>query len=104
MAESYTGTEGQAALAAGYPILDGTEDRREGYLAVNKTRDMIATGTLHPDDAAPVGAVEGGKLVRYKANTRVPVSSPIAAADAANKAYVDAQIAALSARIAKLGG
>lgn len=42
MPETYTGTEGTEALAAGYDILDGTEDRRDGWLAINKTRDYLA--------------------------------------------------------------
>lgn len=42
MPENYTGTEGTDALAAGYDILDGTEDRRDGWLAINKTRDYLA--------------------------------------------------------------
>lgn len=42
MPESYTGNEGTDALAAGYDILDGTEDRRDGWLAINKTRDYLA--------------------------------------------------------------
>lgn len=41
MAETYTGTEGTAALAAGMKIADGTEDRRQGYLAINRSRDYI---------------------------------------------------------------
>lgn len=42
MAEEYTGDEGNDALDAGYDIMDGTEDRREGWRAINKTRDLIA--------------------------------------------------------------
>lgn len=42
MAETYTGDEGDDALAASMDILDGTEDRRDGWLAINKTRDYIA--------------------------------------------------------------
>ncbi|QMU97975.1 hypothetical protein FVO59_12765 [Microbacterium esteraromaticum] len=43
MPETYTGTEGTTALADGMTILDGTEDRRTGWLGLNKTRDYIAT-------------------------------------------------------------
>lgn len=42
MPESYTGTEGTEAAAAGMDVLDGTEDRRQGWLAINKARDYIA--------------------------------------------------------------
>lgn len=42
MAETYTGTEGTEALNAGMTILDGTEDRRQGWLSINKARDYIA--------------------------------------------------------------
>lgn len=42
MPESYTGTEGTEAAAAGLDVLDGTEDRRQGWLAINKARDYIA--------------------------------------------------------------
>lgn len=42
MPESYTGDEGDDALAAGLDVMDGTEDRRDGWRAINKTRDMIA--------------------------------------------------------------
>ncbi len=42
MPETYTGTEGTDAALAGMAALDGTEDRRKGWLAINKTRDYIA--------------------------------------------------------------
>lgn len=107
MAETYTGNEGQTALADGMDIMDGTEDRRKGYLAINKTRDYIVTKLtalkawaettfLAKSEAAAAGVATGGKLVRYKANTRVTVSSPIEAADAANKLYVDNAIENIS--------
>lgn len=41
MPETYTGNEGTAAFNAGLTIMDGTEDRRDGWLAINKTRDFI---------------------------------------------------------------
>lgn len=43
MPESYVGNEGTTAAQDGMTILDGTEDRRTGWLAINKTRDYIAT-------------------------------------------------------------
>lgn len=43
MPESYVGNEGTAAAADGMTVLDGTEDRRTGWLAINKTRDYIVS-------------------------------------------------------------
>lgn len=43
MPETYTGDEGTIAANAGMTILDGTEDRRTGYLGINKARDYLAT-------------------------------------------------------------
>ncbi len=45
MPETYSGDEGADALDAGMSTLDGTEDRRDGWLSINKTRDYIATKT-----------------------------------------------------------
>lgn len=98
---------GDDALEAGMDILDGNEDRREGYDEINKSRDYIArffdavktwvtTNFLATSEAAAPGSAVGGKLVRYKNDTRVTVSSPIAQADAANKLYVDNAIAGIS--------
>ena len=42
MAETYNGTEGNAASAAGYSVMDGDEDWRDGWRAINKTRDLLA--------------------------------------------------------------
>lgn len=42
MPETYTGDEGDDALDAGYDVMDGNEDRRDGWRAINKTRDYIA--------------------------------------------------------------
>ncbi|WP_282845859.1 hypothetical protein [Microbacterium oxydans] len=43
MPESYVGNEGTAAAADGMTVLDGTEERRTGWLAINKTRDYIVS-------------------------------------------------------------
>jgi hypothetical protein len=66
MPESYTGDEGDTALAAGMPVMDGTEKRQKGYLAINKTRDLIvsyvtsaiaaAIATIWPISAGGTGA------------------------------------------------
>ena len=42
MPETYTGDEGDVALAAGYDVMDGGEDRRDGWRAINRTRDYVA--------------------------------------------------------------
>lgn len=42
MPETYTGDEGTEAANAGYSAADGTEDRRDGWLAINRTRDYVA--------------------------------------------------------------
>jgi hypothetical protein len=42
MPESYDGNEGNDALAAGYSKMDGAEDRRDGWRAINLTRDYVA--------------------------------------------------------------
>ena len=115
MPETYTGDEGDAALAAGLDVMDGGEDASDIDAAINKTRDYVAAtqasipaqlaGYLPTTEAAAAGVIAAGKLVRYKANTRIPVSSPIAAEDAANKFYVDGQVSGidLSSRVAKTG-
>lgn len=43
MPENYTGSEGTAAAADGMAVTDGNEDRRQGWLAINKTRDYIVS-------------------------------------------------------------
>lgn len=107
---------GDDALAAGMDIVEPEADRREGANEITKTRDYVAqffnaakawvtSGFLAKSEAAAAGVATGGKLVRYKANTRVTVSSPIEAADAANKTYVDSAVGGidLSSRVAKSG-
>lgn len=42
MADIYDGTEGDDALAAGYSVMDGTEDWTEGWKSVNRSRDYVA--------------------------------------------------------------
>lgn len=42
MPESYTGDEGDDALAEGFDVMDGNEDRRDGWRAINKARDYAA--------------------------------------------------------------
>lgn len=100
MADNYTGDEGTEAVAFGLDVMDGHEDRRDGWRSINKTRDMIVTvratlrswveATFLPkSDAAPPGTVAESKLVRYDGNTRIATSYPTLPAHAANKAYVD---------------
>lgn len=42
MADDIDGTEGNDAIAAGYPVMSGTEDWRDGWKSVNRTRDLVA--------------------------------------------------------------
>lgn len=57
MPESYTGNEGTTAAQNDIPVMDGTEDRRNGWLAINKARDYIALKS----NAALVAAVAQAK-------------------------------------------
>ncbi|WP_067200116.1 tail fiber domain-containing protein [Microbacterium sp. XT11] len=68
MPESYTGNEGTTAAANGMAAMDGNEDRRNGWLAINKTRDYIV------------------------AKMNAAISSAVAQA----KAYTDQKFAAIS--------
>ncbi|MFE7067482.1 hypothetical protein [Microbacterium sp. NPDC057658] len=120
MPESYTGTEGTAAAAAGLPVLDGTEKVNQGHLAVNKTRDMVATrvfGTAQiANGAVTVAKADtytdpsdgANKIPRYNSTGKLATNDPTAPLHAANKQYVDAKVAAiptpdLSSRVAKTG-
>lgn len=61
MAETYTGDEGDDALAAGLPVMDGTEKRQKGWLAINKTRDMIVNFVTSAIAALwPLSVARGG--------------------------------------------
>lgn len=42
MPQNYDGTEGTGAFNAGMSIMDGTEKKRQGWLAINKAMDYIA--------------------------------------------------------------
>lgn len=57
MPESYTGNEGTTAAANGMATMDGNEDRRNGWLAINKTRDYIVAKV----NAAITSAVASAK-------------------------------------------
>ncbi|WP_309105016.1 hypothetical protein [Microbacterium sp.] len=78
MAETYTGTEGTEAFNDGMTVLDGTEDRRDGWLAINKARDYIVTKTAAALTAAKaytdqkVGAIS----LTWNAITGKPSSFP----------------------------
>lgn len=121
MPESYTGTEGTAAAAAGYSVLDGGEQWKTGWRAINKTRDMLAalktsiaavwpvakggTGATTASGArtnlgldATVAAVAaatpagtGDTLVKRTSDGRINVGTPTGSDNAAPKSYVDAQ-------------
>lgn len=74
MAETYTGDEGDAALADGMDIMDGTEDRRDGWLAINKTRDYIAALKTWVNDTLnalwPLSIARGGTGANSAAGAR----------------------------------
>lgn len=57
MPESYTGDEGDDALAAGLAVMDGTEKWWNGWLAINKTRDMIVNWVM---SLFPLSVARGG--------------------------------------------
>lgn len=111
MAESYTGDEGDDALAAGLDVMDGTEDRRDGWKAINKTRDMIAqrTSTVLPVASGGTGAttvsgaqsaldlepaaeatVEPGKLARFDGFGRLVTATPTSSSHVVRKDYMEA--------------
>lgn len=118
MPESYTGTEGTAAAAAGLDVMDGDEDRRDGWLAINKTRDYIVqriaalldtiwpvakggTGATTPAQArtnlgipeiAPPNTAEGNKLPVYNVGGQLTSFPPTLGAHVATKAYVDGSV------------
>lgn len=113
---------GDDALAAGMDILNGNEDRREGYDEINKTRDYIAqrtsavtpiekggTGATTAETAraalgipeiAPPNSAEAGELPIYNANGQLTTANPTLGGHAASKQYADsvAASAAASAR------
>jgi hypothetical protein len=104
MPENYTGNEGTDAAAAGLSVMDGTEDRRLGYLAINKTRDMLVKrvfGTAQiADKAVTVAKVDtytdpsdgANKIPRYNSTGKLATNDPTAALHAANKQYVDGAV------------
>lgn len=119
MPENYTGTEGTAAAEAGMAVLDGSEDRRQGWLAINKTRDYIVsriaalwpltvarggTGASTPalartnleavgtDQLAPANAAQANKVPTYNASAQLTTANPTLNGHAASKQYVDNRI------------
>ena len=117
---------GDDAAAAGMDVLDGNEDRREGYDEINKTRDYIAqrTSTVTPiakggtgetNAAAALSALGGvpstdvyapgdsvaNKIPRYDGSGRLIAATPTATNHATSKSYVDA---AISGRFPAAGG
>jgi hypothetical protein len=115
MPESYTGNEGTDAANAGLAVMDGTEDRRQGYLAINKVRDMLVKrvfGTSQiGNGAVTVAKVDtytdpddgANKIPRYNSTGKLATNDPTAPLHAANKKYVDSKTPDLSSRVAKSG-
>lgn len=110
---------GNDAAAAGMAVLDGSEDRRNGWDEINRTRDYIAqrTSTVQPIAKGGTGATtaagarsalgvqttvdavagatdapSAGKIAKYDAGGRLATNTPSASNDAANKAYVDGAV------------
>lgn len=110
---------GDDALAAGMDVLDGNEDRREGYDEINKTRDYIAqrTSAVTPIEKGGTGAstaetaraalgipeigtansAEANKLPVYNSNGQLTTANPTLSGHAASKQYTDNTAAAAAA-------
>lgn len=84
MPESYTGTEGNDALAAGFAVMDGGEDRRDGWRAINKTRDLVAQ--LKTWVTAQLAAID----ISWGSITGKPAVIAAGASQAAARAAIDA--------------
>lgn len=98
MAESYTGTEGTAALADGMSILDGTEDRRTGWLAINKTRDYIVAKIAAVIESVwPVAKGGTGATTAATARTNLDV---FAKGETYNRTTIDSAFSSRDAAIA----
>jgi hypothetical protein len=120
MAETYTGTEGAAALAAGLDVMDGGERwAADGPAAINKTRDMIANrvqpiakgGTGATSAAAARSALGAASANHTHTASQVTTASGITvqaslqeAHDIANLADENAGTGIMLARTAMDGG
>lgn len=62
---------GDDAAAAGMPIMDGSEDKRMGWDAINETRDLIATEAVLADVETYVHNDIGGNRIVIQ---RVPAT------------------------------
>lgn len=97
MAEQYPANNGYGndALANGMVVLDGTEDRRNGWQAINRTRDYIVqrvagTRAWAEQQFAQVNVTLGTKLTRTTEQYNADI------------AFRDNQIAALNDRVTAL--
>lgn len=77
---------GDAALAAGMDILDGNEDRRDGWDEINKTRDYITQYGV--PDVVPVAQGGTGAETAAQARTNLGLAATVAAVSAATEATV----------------
>lgn len=102
---------GDAAAAAGMDVVASTDDRRNGYDEINKTRDYIAdrTSAVTPITKGGTGATsasgartnlgipaigvaniaEPNKLPVYNSSSQLTTAIPTASGHAASKQYVD---------------
>lgn len=84
---------GDAAAAAGMAVVGGTDDRRNGYVEINKTRDYIAP--LKNDLAEATPAATGDRLVRRSPLGKIAGVEPTEPQHLATKGYIDTKIANL---------
>jgi len=72
----YDGTEGASAAAIGIPILDGSEDWRDGWRAINHALDMIAERAIIANQETYVHNDVGGNRIVIQ---RVPSTTTLEA-------------------------
>ena len=105
---------GDAAAALGFDLVLSTDDVREGYSEINKSRDYLAnhitsgshtasqiTSGVFATDRLPVVPIAKGGT---SATTAAQALTNLGAAPAADIATLQAQIDALDARITALEG
>lgn len=101
---------GDAAAAAGYDLVAGTDDQRNGWDEINKSRDYTANvktqtatdlagkaPTSHTHTSAQIidatALSDPGKLVKYGSSGTLSLPNPTSASHPATKSYVDSAVA-----------
>ena len=95
---------GDAAAAVGFDIVLATDDVREGYSEINKSRDYLAnhiTSGVFATDRLPIVPITKGGT---NANNAADARTNLGAAPATAITDLQAQIDALEARIEALEG